>query len=144
MTRGPEAAPSPDDEPREVADPRASEGPTTPRWRRFAPLAILAGGGLATWLLSPNVPHDRVLELRVADPTTVTSIEVAWSRDGAGEQGASLRFDQGAPRSVRAPVRLPDGRHQLDITLTRRDASPSTTHRAITLRDSDDVIVDIR
>lgn len=119
--------------------------------RRVATLALVGGGALAAYLLGPHVPRDRTVQLRFESAATVTGVEVAWtpSREaGAREpdalQGAAWRFGAGtAPARLDMPVRLPDGRYRLDVTVVR-GAEQEQFQRPITLGDSDHMTVSLR
>lgn len=117
--------------------------------RRLAPLLLIGGAGLAAYLLGPHVPRDRTVGLRLESAATVTSVDVAWSpRDGTrtadAVQGASWQFAAGtAPAKLEMPVRLPDGRYVLDVTVAR-GAEQEQFQRPITLGESDHLTVSLR
>ncbi len=114
---------------------------------KYAPLLLLAGGGLAALLYVPHMPKARKVELRFADPTTVTGLDVAWAPVAAtdeAEQGAVWHFGVGqAPAALETDVRLPDGRYVLDV-LVERGTSREAFHRVITLGDSDRITIPLR
>lgn len=113
---------------------------------RYAPLVLLAGGAAAASLLVPHVPRERTVELRLEDAPTVTGVDVAWAPTGSGDavQGGAWHFAVGrAPGAIEAPVRLPDGRYTLDVTVERGPERESF-HRQITLGEGDRITVRLR
>lgn len=113
---------------------------------RYAPLLLLAGGLGAAYLLAPHVPRERTVELRLDDASTVTGVDVAWAPAGSGDvvQGGAWHFSAGkAPAAIETPVRLPDGRYLLDVTVERGPGRESF-HRQITLGEGDRITVRLR
>ncbi|HVY49559.1 MAG TPA: hypothetical protein VHB21_26885, partial [Minicystis sp.] len=109
------------------------------RLRRFAPVVLVAGVVASGALVLPKLPKSRDVELRVADPETVTAVEVAWAEDGSPIQGASWRFEPGhAPRTLSSTLKVPDGRYDVDISV-RRSTEEQTSRRSVELRDTDHV-----
>lgn len=139
-----EAAAPDRDEPAPPVDDRARGWK---RFRRFAPLILVAGAAAAGSVVAPHVPHDRTLQLELSDPSSVTRVDLAWDEAALSDraiQGASFRFQPGsAPTSIRTNVRLPNGRYDLDVTV-ERGADRRAFHRVITLGDSDRITIPIR
>lgn len=136
------------DAPGSVDAPAEKEAPRPPsRFRRFAPLLLVAGAGLAGATMMPHVPHERTVELRLDDAAGVTRVDLAWDDARAGDaalQGGSWRFPAGAaPSSLRTVVRLPDGKYDLDVTV-ERGPERRAFHRTITLGDSERITVPLR
>ncbi|MFT3763920.1 MAG: hypothetical protein QM820_00095 [Minicystis sp.] len=114
---------------------------------RFAPLLLLAGGAGAAYFLAPHVPKERTVELRLDDAASVTGVDLAWAPIGnetEAVQGGAWHFAAGkAPAAIAAPVRLPDGRYTLDVTV-ERGAAHEDFHRVITVGDTDRITVRLR
>jgi hypothetical protein len=112
------------------------------RFRRFAPLLLLAGGLGATLVVAPKLPHDREIELRITDPASVVQVDLQWLSPSDAEeviQGGSWRFSRGsAPRSIVSKVSLPDGRYDLDVLVRRTDGADASHRRSLTLGDGQD------
>jgi hypothetical protein len=124
------------------------EGRGAPLGRRRLGFFLLVGGGvLAAAQLLPRWPHERHLSLRLDDPSTVTSVDLAWTRqgyDGEPSAGSSWRFPAGkAPRRVEGAVKLPNGTYEVEITILRTDSS-QTIHRSVALEGADDVVLPLR
>src|SRR5262249_46151114 len=97
---------------------------------------------LSGTILVPKLPREREVELRLADPASVTSVDVSWADQGEPVHGGSWRFDPGrAPLAVVSKISLPNGRYDLDVTVGRRDAPSATAHRLIDLDSTDHVTV---
>lgn len=113
---------------------------------RYAPLLLLVGGAGAAYFLVPKVPQVRTVQIDLDDPASVTAVDVAWAPVGGGEavQGGAWRFTSGkAPTAITSPVRLPDGRYELDVTV-ERGAAREGIHRVITLGDGDRITIRLR
>lgn len=114
---------------------------------RYAPLLLLAGAAGAGFVVVPHLPKERTVELRLDDARTVTAVDVAWSPTGGpadAVQGGAWHFAAGqAPAAIHTPVRLPDGRYTLDVTV-ERSAEREEIHREITLGDADRITVRLR
>ena len=117
------------------------------RLRRFAPVVLALGVAAALTQVLPHLPHEREVELRLDDPSSITSVELAWVRAGDAVQGASWRFEPGkAPRSLTTTVRLPDGEYDVDIELARalEASEPTRVRRTITLADANRISLVLR
>ena len=92
-----------------------------PQRSRFARFAILGCAMAAAAVILPRIPRDRQIDFRIDDASTITAIDLTWSREGGdGEpvQGGSWHFEPGrAPRSLTTSVHLPNGRYAVDITV---------------------------
>jgi hypothetical protein len=115
---------------------------------RWAPLLLVAGAGVAASVFVPHVPRERTVALRLEDAASVTGVDLAWAPVGTGDrdavQGGTWRFQAGhAPKEIATPVRLPDGRYQLEVTV-ERGAEHEEIRRAITLGDADRITVPLR
>jgi hypothetical protein len=133
-----ERAPAPSDEP---APRRPSLAPPN----RLARFLLLGGGLCAAAQLLPQLPRERRLALRLDDPTTVTSVEVTWTRDGREDAlaGASFRFEAGrAPRRLESTVRLPNGAYDVEVVVLRADG-PRTLRRPVTLEGGDEITLTV-
>lgn len=119
--------------------------------RRAAPLVLLAGGALAAYMLTPRVPRARTVEVRIEGHASVTAVDMAWTpQTTAGKpeadavQGTSWHFDRGkAPPTLDTPVRLPDGRYVVDVSVAR-GSETETFRRTVTLDDTDHVLIRLR
>jgi hypothetical protein len=114
--------------------------------QRWPILLLLAGGLGAAHFISPHLPKERNVDLALDDAASVTAVDVAWAApDGEDAlQGATYRFDLGkAPRKLRIPARLPDGRYTLDVTV-QRGAQRETVHRVVRLDESGTITVRLR
>ncbi len=81
--------------------------------------------------------------LRLDDPATVTSIDLAWTRAGRDEPvvGSSWRFEAGrAPRRLESTVRLANGSYEVEIVVQRADG-PRASSRLVALDGSDEVTI---
>ena len=121
-----------------------------PRWRRLAPLVLVGGAGAALASLVPHWPHERQVEFRIEDPSTVVGLDVAWmdlakNRSfGDTVQEGRWNFAPGAaPGAVVATVRLPDGNYEVDVTVKRADGARSL-RRTLTLGDGERITVMLR
>jgi hypothetical protein len=121
-----------------------------PRWRRLAPLVLVGGAVAALASLLPHWPHERQVEFRIEDPSTVVGLDVAWmdlekSRSfGDTVQEGRWNFAAGAaPGAVVATVRLPDGNYEVDVTVKRADGARSL-RRTVTLGDGERITVMLR
>jgi hypothetical protein len=117
-----------------------------PALRRLVPVALLLAGAGAASLLLPNLPREHHVTLRVADPASVTGVQLAWSTLGGVEtvQATSLRYTAGrAPTLVETRVSLPHGRYELEI-LVEREAVHEEFRRTIDLGDADAITVPLR
>jgi hypothetical protein len=106
---------------------------------------LLAAAGAAS-LLFPKLPREHTVTFRVADPASVTGLQLAWSALGSAEtvQATSLRYVAGrAPPLVETRVSLPSGRYELDI-LVEREAVHEEFRRTIELGDADAITVPLR
>src|SRR5262249_1570226 len=113
-------------------------------------------GLVAALLVTPKVPHEHRVGLRLPDASTVTGVDMAWAPIAAelravstvpspeAVQGGSWHFAPGsAPSTVDTRVRLPTGRYALDVTI-ERGAAREAFRKVITLGDSDHVVVPLR
>ena len=114
---------------------------------RLAPLLLLAGGAGAAYFLTPHMPKERTVDLRLEDAASVTGVDIAWAPSGSSTeavQGSAWHFAEGkAPGSLTAPVRLPDGRYTLEVTV-ERGTNREDFHRVINIGDTDRITVRLR
>lgn len=101
-----------------------------PEVRRWAARILLAGGAAAMLVFfAPRVPRDQSLTFRVG--SDVQKLEASFTKQGEIEprRGLTLSFGQGAPRSIRQSVSLPNGAYQVAVEIERRasDGSPTET-----------------
>ena len=83
--------------------------------------------------------------LRVEDATTVTSVEVTWTRDERDEPlaGSAWRFEAGrAPRRLESTVRLPNGAYEVEVVVARAD-STRTIRRQVSLEGGDEITLPV-
>ena len=132
--------------------PEVDVGPPRPRprWRRLAPLVLVGGAVTALITVVPHWPHERQVEFRIEDPSTVVGLDVAWmdrqTSESSGDtvQEARWNFAAGAaPGAVVATVRLPDGNYEVDVTVKRAGGARSL-RRTLTLGDGERITVMVR
>ncbi|MEZ4301293.1 MAG: hypothetical protein R3B70_40535 [Polyangiaceae bacterium] len=117
---------------------------------RIARLVAL-GGALAVVLvgkslITPHLPSDHSVEMRLDTPEEVVGLDVRWSAPGSEEDisTTSFRFPAGqAPASVRTNVRLPDGAYDVAIAVERASGVDSTRRR-IELSDASLITIPLR
>jgi hypothetical protein len=123
----PEPAPEPEPEP--APEPRGQS-----RWRRFTPLLLVAAAVAVGSILLPKLPREREIELKVADPASIVSVDVSWSAGDEPIHGGTWRFSPGkAPAAVISRVSLPDGRYDVDVRVSRVEGDPQSWHRSVDL-----------
>jgi hypothetical protein len=114
--------------------------------QRIVPVALVLAAAGAASLLLPSLPHEHHITLRVADPASVTGVELGWCTLGGAEtvQATSLRYAVGrAPSLVETRVSLPNGRYELSV-LVEREATHEDFRRTIELGDADAITVPLR
>ncbi len=127
-----------DDEAPPPAETSAPEQPATSRWRRFTPLLLVAGAVAVVTILVPKLPREREVELKVADPVSVVSVDVSWSTGAEPIHGGTWHFAPGkAPAALTSKVTLPDGRYDLDVVVGRADGASQPWHRSVELEKAD-------
>lgn len=120
--------------------------PPPPRYRRFAPLILIAGAIGAGIALLPHLPRERKVELRLEDTAAIVEVDLSVSRSSDGEQvhGGAWHFAPGsAPASIRTSMSLPSGRYEVDVTVDR-PPDRRTIHRVISLDDGDEITIPVR
>ena len=122
----------------------------TPRLRRIASIALVAGGVAVVLSLAPKTPKSRLVDFRIDEgAASVVRLDVSWSRldEAPGTEpvlGSSFRFAVGdAPKIIHTTVNLPDGSYALDITLERADRAV-LLQRVVRLGDADQITVPLR
>jgi hypothetical protein len=109
-------------------------------------LFLVAAAAAAVYFLVPSAPRERTLLLEIEERGSVTSVDAIWTPASGGDavQGGTWRFAAGAaPLAITSPVRLPDGRYALDVTV-ERGVGREAFHRVITLGDGDRITVRLR
>jgi hypothetical protein len=130
----------------------ASGVPRVPAWRRYAARLVLLGGLAAVLaVVSPTIPREQRLVLRVPNGAAVKSLSVSWSRTGdAGATGGfTLKFPDGAPRSVEHVTSLANGPYDLEVTVERDvdnegDSGRETKYHRRVRFEGDATIIDLR
>jgi hypothetical protein len=117
--------------------------------RRLAALLLVAGAAAAAFAIVPSMPRDHHVDLRLDDPASVTSVEVAWSPAPSGHgneaaeavQGGAWHFQPGkAPQTLGTRVHLPDGTYELGV-LVERGSGRDAFRRTISLGEADHITV---
>jgi hypothetical protein len=125
----PDEAPLPNEPPQDERPPVRER-----RFRRFTPLLLIAGAVAVVSILFPKMPHDREIELKVADPGSVVAVDMSWSADAEPIHGGTWRFAPGkAPAALFSTVSLPDGRYDLDVTVSRAAGDRESWRRSVAL-----------
>lgn len=84
-------------------------------------LVLVLGLVLAAAPLVSDVPQDRVVTVRLAEPSTIARVELTWL-DGEGDLLRSSAYDWGrgrAPAELSRTFSLPEGRLQLTTVVWR-------------------------
>jgi hypothetical protein len=83
--------------------------------------------------LWPSVPRDTDLEFQLGPGHgRIAELRIAYMQRGEELHGVSLRFDDGAPESVRHTVSLPSGDYELRCELRDDRGTSRTLVRSLT------------
>lgn len=133
-----------------VSTPRETAPEVQPRpapQRRKLPRIALVGAGLGlAFLFAPAAPQDHPVVLRLDDATTITGVDLTWSRadDATPLRGATWRFEPGkAPSQIETNARLPNGSYRLDLSVSRTDGA-TALQRTLTLDESGALSIPVR
>jgi hypothetical protein len=100
------------------------------RIARVLLVAAVCFGATRVW---PAVPQSTDLRIDLGrQHLEIMELSVEFMRDGEPLQGASFRFPQGAPASVRHEITLPTGRYDVHVRC-RSVAGTTSVERVIVL-----------
>lgn len=108
-------------------------------------LLFVGVGIVAASQILPKWPREHSVVVRLDDPATVVTVELAWTREVGADPlaGSSWRFAAGrAPRRLESTVRLPNGDYDVEIAIVRTESS-QTTHRSVVLHGDDEVVLPV-
>jgi hypothetical protein len=112
--------------------------------RRLAPLVLVAGAVAVGFVVKPAIPSDRRVDLRLADRSSIESVELLWLDDEQQPvRRTVLSFrDSPPPATIGTDLRVPDGDYRLLITVHRPSGSQEIERR-VSFRDADNVVVPV-
>jgi hypothetical protein len=117
-------------DPRDPDGPALDHGAATRRRRRWSTMALVVGAAVAIGAFADELPEERQIELVIAKPRAVRSLELTWYDGDEVIQRATYRFEQhGAGTPVRTDVRVRPGDYRLVLVLDRDGERVETEHQ---------------
>ena len=107
-------------------------------------LLLLLGFAAIGLFFLGRMPRSVTLVYDLQDPASVRALEVDVRREDGALRHAEYRFPGGAPPQISHEVKLPDGRYEVVVRVSRASGAPRHSTLPVVVAESGPIVLAIR